>query len=232
MRNITAPKKPLLVFDVNETLLDLEKIAPIFERIFGEKLAMRRWYADLILYSEALTLAKVYASFTDISAALLQMMASTRGISITEADKRELFETFASMPPYAEVPAALERLRDAGFRLFALTNGQTDVLARQLGRGGIIQYFENVFSIDQVQRYKPAPEAYAYVEAQLGTKPADLMLVACHAWDTLGAVAAGWRAALIKRPGNDVLGVGPQPELTGTDLTDIAAQLTTMYTVS
>ena len=32
---------------------------------------------------------------------------------------------------------------------------------------------------------------------------------ACHTWDTLGAVAAGWEAALIKRVGNDVLGWGP-----------------------
>jgi hypothetical protein len=38
-----------------------------------------------------------------------------------------------------------------------------------------------------------------------------MLLVACHTWDTLGAVAAGWQAALIRRPGNDMLGVGPQP---------------------
>jgi hypothetical protein len=40
-------------------------------------------------------------------------------------------------------------------------------------------------------------------------------LIACHTWDTLGAVAAGWQAALIKRVGNDVLGVGPQPQIVG-----------------
>jgi 2-haloacid dehalogenase len=49
--------------------------------------------------------------------------------------------------------------------------------------------------------------------------------IACHTWDTLGAVAAGWRAALIKRVGNDVLGVGPQPQIIGNDLNDVADQL-------
>jgi 2-haloacid dehalogenase len=56
-------------------------------------------------------------------------------------------------------------------------------------------------------------------------KPAQLFLIACHTWDTLGAVAAGWGAALIKRPGNDLLAVGPQPDIVGNDLDDVADQL-------
>ena len=49
--------RPLIVFDVNETLLDLETMQPTFKRIFGDKSAMRLWFADLILYSAALTVA-------------------------------------------------------------------------------------------------------------------------------------------------------------------------------
>jgi 2-haloacid dehalogenase len=49
---------PLIVFDVNETLLDLETMEPTFERIFGERTAMRLWFANLILYSVALTVAR------------------------------------------------------------------------------------------------------------------------------------------------------------------------------
>jgi hypothetical protein len=44
---------PLIVFDVNETLLDLQTMEPIFERIFGEKGVMRLWFANFILYSAA-----------------------------------------------------------------------------------------------------------------------------------------------------------------------------------
>jgi hypothetical protein len=58
---------------------------------------------------------------------------------------------------------------------------------------------------DGVKRHKPSLEAYAYVERELGAKPSQLCLIACHTWDTLGAVAAGWEAALIKRVGSDVL---------------------------
>ncbi len=110
------PAPPLIVFDVNETLLDLETMVPIFEQIFGEKLAMRLWFANLIMYSEALTLADCYVPFTDIGAAAMKMLADTRGITINEADKKELTDKFASMPPHPEVPAALRKLRAAGFR--------------------------------------------------------------------------------------------------------------------
>jgi 2-haloacid dehalogenase len=44
--------RPLIVFDVNETLLDLQTMEPIFERIFGERQAMRLWFANFIMYRQ------------------------------------------------------------------------------------------------------------------------------------------------------------------------------------
>src|ERR1700744_1777811 len=216
------PKKPLIVFDVNETLLDLETVTPVFERIFGEKIAMRLWFDNLIMYSEALNLDGQYVAFTDIGAAALKMLADVRGIKITEADKAELTEKFSTMPPYPEVPGALRQLRDAGFRLFTLTDNLIEIQGRQLEHGKIIDLFERRFSADAVKRHKPAPETYAYVEKELGAAPSDMFMIACHTWDTLGAKAAGWGAALIKRPGNDVLSVGPQPDMVGDSLSAIA----------
>jgi 2-haloacid dehalogenase len=216
---------PLIVFDVNETLLDLQTMEPTFERIFGDKKDMRLWFADLILYSTALTVAGCYVPFTDIGAAVMKMLADTQGIEITEADKQELKEKFSTMPPHREVPAALRKLRDAGFRLFTLTDNLLEVQTRQLTHGGIVDLFDRCFSVDSVKVYKPSRQTYAYVEKELAVGPSQLCLIACHTWDTLGAVAAGWEAALIKRVGNDVLGVGPQPQIVGNDLNDVADQL-------
>jgi len=216
---------PLIVFDVNETLLDLDTMEPVFNRIFGEKQAMRLWFANLILYSAALTVAGCYVPFTDIGAAVMKMLADTRGIKIDDADKKELTEKFSTMPPHPEVSGALRKLRDAGFRLHALTDNLLEVQTRQLAHGGILDLFERRFSADGVKHHKPSREAYAHVEKQLGVGPSELCLIACHTWDTLGAVAAGWEAALIRRPGNDVLGVGPQPHIVGNDLDDVADQL-------
>src|SRR6201998_628213 len=216
---------PLIVFDVNETLLDLETMEPTFERIFGEKSAMRLWFANLILYSAALTVAGCYVPFTDIGSAVMKMLADTKGIKISDADKKELTEKFSTMPPYAEVPGALRKLRSAGFRLFTLTDNLLEVQTRQLEHGGIVDLFERRFSADGVKHHKPSRQAYGYIEKELGAEPSQFCLIACHTWDTLGAVAAGWQGALIKRAGNDVLGVGPQPHFVGNDLNDIADQL-------
>src|SRR5580700_9017762 len=119
--------RPLIVFDVNETLLDLQTMEPTFERIFGERQAMRLWFANFIMYSAALTVAGCYVPFTDIGAAVMKMLADTRGIKISDTDKKELTERFSTMPPHAEVPAALRRLRGAGFRLFTLTDNLLEV---------------------------------------------------------------------------------------------------------
>jgi 2-haloacid dehalogenase len=220
-----AAALPLIVFDVNETLLDLETMEPTFQRIFGDNSAMRLWFANLILYSAALTVAGQYVPFTDIGAAVMKMLADTRGIRIGDADKKELTEKFSTMPPHREVPAALRKLRNAGFRLFTLTDNLLEVQTRQLTHGGIVDLFERRFSADGVKHHKPSRQAYGHVERELGVKPAQLFLIACHTWDTLGAVAAGWGAALIKRPGNDLLAVGPQPDIVGNDLNDVADQL-------
>jgi 2-haloacid dehalogenase len=216
---------PLIVFDVNETLLDLETMSPTFGRIFGDESAMRLWFANLILYSAALTVAGSYVPFTDIGSAVMKMLADTRGIKIEERDKKELTEKFSTMPSYPEVPASWRKLRDAGFRLFTLTDNLLEIQTRQLAHGGIVDLFERRFSADGVKHHKPSREAYGYVERELAVEPSQLCLIACHTWDTLGAVAAGWSAALIKRPGNDVLSVGPQPQIVGADLNDVADQL-------
>ncbi len=220
---------PLIVFDVNETLLDLETMEPTFRRIFGDRSAMRLWFADLILYSAALTVAGCYVPFTDIGSAVMKMLADTRGIRISDADRKELTDKFSTMPPHAEVPAALRKLRAAGFRLFTLTDNLLEVQTRQLEHGGIVDLFERRLSADGIKHHKPSREAYGYVEKELGVKPSQLCLIACHTWDTLGAVAAGWQAALIKRDGNDLLGVGPQPQFVGDDLNGVADQLIAQY---
>jgi 2-haloacid dehalogenase len=218
--------RPCIVFDVNETLLDLDTIRPTFDRIFNDPAALRRWFDGLITYSEALTLAGVYVPFTDIGGAVLRMLAATRGIALGDKDSAELTDRFASMPAHPEVPAALRRLRDHGFRLFTLTDNTLDISGRQLEQAGIIDLFERRFSVDEtVKRHKPAQEAYHFVVRELDADPADVCLIACHVWDTIGAKAAGWRAALILREGNAPLDVGPQPDHVGSDLDAIADQL-------
>jgi 2-haloacid dehalogenase len=125
------------------------------------------------------------------------------------------------------------RTRDHGFRLFTLTDNTLEISGRQLEKAGVIDLFERRFSVDEsVRRHKPAPEAYHSVASALGLYPGDMCLIACHVWDTIGAVAAGWQAGLILREGNAPLDVGPQPNYIGADLDAIADELVIRYPAS
>src|SRR5271155_3505226 len=104
---------PTLIFDVNETLLDLDALAPHFERIFGQSAVLREWFAQLILYSEAITLTGNYVPFGELAGAVARMVAEVRGAQIDEGDIERLQQAIASLPPHPEVPSALGRLRDA-----------------------------------------------------------------------------------------------------------------------
>ena len=94
----------------------------------------------------------------------------------------------------------------------------------------MIDVFEGRFSVDDtVRRHKPAPEAYRSVAAALAVDPADICLIACHVWDTIGARSAGWQAGLILRQGNAPLGLGAEPDYIGNDLNEITDQLISKY---
>jgi 2-haloacid dehalogenase len=216
-------KLPFVVFDINETLFDLDFLTPHFVRIFGDGNVMREWFAQLILYSEALTLADDYVPFGELAGAVLKMVATIHERDICDTDIVEVKAAIAAMPPHPDVESGLTKLRNAGFHLFALTNNPKETCTRQFERGGIVDFFERTFSIDDAaRRYKPAREAYRAVEQALQVPPSQLCLVACHAWDTLGAVAAGWHGALLQRRGNAPLDVGGQPCVIALTLDDVA----------
>jgi 2-haloacid dehalogenase len=107
------------------------------------------------MYSAALTVAGCYVPFTDIGSAVMKMLTDTEGIKIGEADKTELTERFSTTPPHPEVPAALRKLRDAGFRLFTLTNNLREVQSRQLEQGGIVRSVRAVLQ----RRQRETPQA-------------------------------------------------------------------------
>ena len=133
---------------------------------------MRLWFRELITYSQALTIADVYVPFTDISGAVLDKIASSRGVKITAADRQELTDRFATMPPYPDVPVGLRRLKAAGFHLFTLTDNTAAISGRQLTHGGIVDLFDRRFSVDDTaKRHKPAPQAYAEVIRGLARRP-------------------------------------------------------------
>jgi 2-haloacid dehalogenase len=217
----------IIVFDVNETVLDLTTLEPLFDRVFGDRLVLREWFAQLILYSQTMTLSGLYSPFGMLAVGALQMVASIHGVTVADSDIEELKARMNSMPAHPDVVPALTQLRDAGFRLATLTNSASAASPSPLERAGLVGFFERTFSVEEVRKFKPAPETYRLVAKEMRVELSEMCLVACHLWDTIGAQAAGCRGALITRPHNAILPAAdvPIPDLTATDLTHLADQI-------
>ncbi|QCO55382.1 haloacid dehalogenase type II [Pseudorhodobacter turbinis] len=216
-----------IVFDVNETLLDLTTLAPLFQRLFGTADVMREWFAELVLYSQTLTLSGHYTPFADLAGGVLRMVAKNKQIVITEDDISGLKSLIGSMPAYADVAPALTKLREAGFRLVTLTNSAPSASPTPLEKAGIAALFDHHFSVDAVKKFKPHPATYQLVADKLGLNTSELCMLACHDWDTIGAQAVGYKGAFIARPHNSVLNLPdvPQPDFVSDDLSDLADQI-------
>ena len=217
----------IIVFDVNETLLDIDTLTPFFTRVFGKQNILREWFAQLVLYSQTMTLSGLYTPFGEIGVGALQMIADIRQVTLTESDIDEFKERMSALPAHPDAAPALTRLRDAGFRLVTLTNSASSASPTPLEKAGLSQFFEQHFSVETVSKFKPAPETYQMVADALDVKTSDLCLVACHLWDTIGAQAVGCRGAFLTRPYNEMLSAPnvPVPDLIASDLSTLADQI-------
>lgn len=197
----------VIVFDVNETLLDIVPLEPLFARWFGDKAVMREWFAQLVLYSQTLTLAGSYLDFAELAVASLGMIADIRRLTLPAEANQHLKLTIGSLPAHPDVRESLGRLKASGFRLVTLTNSGGATQRAQLEAAGIAQLFEAQFSVEAVRAFKPARSTYGSVANALGLPINQTMMVACHSWDLIGARAAGCQTGFIRRIGNAELDI-------------------------
>ncbi len=215
----------VIVFDVNETLLDLAALEPAFARIFGDAMARREWFTQVLQSALTATVTDAYSDFGAIGMAALAMTAARRGIALTDADRQAIREGMQRLPAHPEVRESLERLRAGGLRLAALTNSTAAVGEAQLANAGLRECFERVLSADTVRRLKPAPAPYLMAAERLGVPVGEVRLVAAHAWDVAGAQRAGCAAAFVARPGQVLDPLAPVPDIVGVDLRDVAERI-------
>jgi 2-haloacid dehalogenase len=224
----TAPS--VLVFDVNETLIDIESIAPLFGELFGDERVLREWFGQLVMYSMTATLAEYYVDFFTLGQGVLRMLADIYRVDITDDDVNRLQMRMRAMPAHPDAVEALTALRNKGFRLATLTNSPHQPGAQTpLENAGLAGLFEQQLSVESCRAFKPSPSVYRYACQVLGVAPADCMMVAAHVWDTLGAQSVGFSTALVTRPGNPPLPVDglPQPNLVVRDLRQLVEKLIT-----
>ncbi|AEV75773.1 2-haloalkanoic acid dehalogenase, type II [Mycolicibacterium rhodesiae NBB3] len=220
----------VLIFDVNETLIDIESLRPHLERILGDGDVLREWFNQLVMYSMTTTMSGAYVDFFTLGQAVLRMVGDTRQVQVTDGDLDEFAHGMRTMPAHPDVADGLAQLRAQGHRLVTLTNSPSKPgVPTPLENAGLAQHFDKQFSVDTWGVFKPSPQLYTGVAADLGVTPSACMMVAAHVWDTIGAQSVGFRGALITRPGNAPLPTDalPQPDIVVSDTLELAERLLT-----
>ncbi|PHQ32885.1 haloacid dehalogenase, type II [Rhodopirellula bahusiensis] len=219
---MSSPK--VIVFDVNETLLDLAGLKQsVGEALNGREDLLPLWFSNMLHYSLVETLAGEYHDFGDIGTAALMMVAEQEGIELTQDDAKAAIVTpLRSLPAHADVREGLQRLSEQGFRLVSLTNSSKIGVETQMKNAGLTDLFEKRYSIDQIKKYKPHPDTYQMVLDDLGLQPGEVLMVAAHAWDLAGAKSVGMQTAFVSRPGKTLYPNVQRPDVIVTDLNQLA----------
>ncbi|PPK94006.1 MULTISPECIES: haloacid dehalogenase type II [Nonlabens] len=225
LENTTRPK--VLFFDVNETLLDLTTMKTSVGNALGNRPdLLPLWFTTMLQYSLVTTVGRQYNDFGIIGAAALQMVAANHGIKISEEEaKTAILTPLRSIPAHPEVKESLARLRKAGYKLVSFTNSSNIGVKTQFENAGLIEYFDERLSIEDLGKYKPHTDAYDWAARMMGVQPEECMLIAAHGWDIAGALWAKWRGAFIGRPGAQLYPLAPNPEFNEKDLKLITNQL-------
>ncbi|MBJ2136891.1 haloacid dehalogenase type II [Paraglaciecola chathamensis] len=222
-----APKPKVIIFDVNETLLDLETMrTSIGEALDGQEEPTTLWFSTMLHHSLVTTVTGDYQDFGKIGVAALMMVAQNNDIKITEEQAVTAIKTpLLSLPAHPDVKAGLKALKEQGFKLVSLTNSSNKGVETQFKNAGLTDYFDKRMSIEDIKVYKPDLRAYAWALEQLNIKPEEALMVAAHGWDVAGAKAAGLQTAFVARPGKALYPLAQKPDYVVKDLSELVETL-------
>ena len=221
--------KPSIVFDVNETLLDLSPVRTWFTNRFGGHPDASTWFGELLRLSFVSATTDRYVPFPALAASALATAAERTGTSIGDGDISHIVGVFTTLPAYEDVVPGLDLLHGAGFTTAALTNSPQATAETQLENAGISDRFDKIMSVEMVDRFKPHRSVYEAAAKTLGLSTSGMAMVAAHDWDIAGAIASGCDGIFITRPGQTYSPALPEPTLTATDIEHAADLIIDRY---
>ncbi len=198
---MTQPR-PIVVFDVNETLSDLSPLSGRFADLGAPETMATLWFTAVLRDGLALAATGSAQPFATIGAETLRSLLASVSIDRdVDAAIEHVMSGFMALDVHPDVPAGVRTLRAAGLRLVTLSNGATAVAEQLLGSAGLRSEFDHVLSVEDAGVWKPAAAAYQHAARVCETALADMVLVAVHPWDIDGAARAGMATAWLNRTG-------------------------------
>ncbi|MBS3745777.1 MAG: HAD hydrolase-like protein [Wenzhouxiangellaceae bacterium] len=212
----------VVLFDVLETLIDLDPLAARLEEVGQPATVLQPWFLRFQRDAMALTLAGDPAPFEPLAR---ESLGTETKYTLSERDIEYVVEGFSKLPTFDDAAPALEKISEAGASVGCLTVNSREKTRSFLEGAGLAGLVDHVVTAQEAGIWKPHPDIYRYAAKRLDTPLERLALVAVHAWDCHGAkkagAQAGWCARLECRPGDVFL----PADVTGSSLVEVADKL-------
>ena len=218
-------KRTIILFDINETVLNLATLKPRFSAAFGDDSVMATWFSMLLHTSTVCMVTGVKTHFASLARLMLESIAARKGVTLSEGERDDILSGFASLPAHHDIKPALVQLQSAGFRVVAFSNSSLHLISAQMAGAGLTEYFDDIISVEETGSFKPDPNVYKFAATQVNQPLESLRLVAAHDWDTHGALCVGMKAAYIERTGACYHPLYHQPDIYAVTMGDIVKQI-------
>jgi 2-haloacid dehalogenase len=219
--------KITLGFDVYGTLVDPSGMAKHLAPDLGGEAANFAdfWREKQLEYSFRRGLMQNYADFSICTSDALNFTSQRFKVIISSERRAELLGLYQHLPPFDDVTPALHSLQ-AGFRLFAFSNGKRSEIDAVLSNANILDYFEGVVTADDVRSFKPNPAVYSYARRVTRAWSSPFWLISSNPWDVIGARSAGLSSAWVRRSEEEIYDPwGIEPNVTVRSMIDLPAAL-------
>lgn len=214
-----------ILFDINETVLDLSALKPKFKAAFGDESVTATWFSMLLHSSTVCILTDVKTNFATLAGDMLEAISARLGIQLSEEARNHILHSFANLPPHPDIKPALTRLRSVGYHTVAFSNSSLNLITKQISNAGLKDYFDGIVSVEETGSFKPDPKVYEFVAKRINRPLNELRLVATHDWDTHGALSAGMLAAYIDRSSAPYHPRYKRPDVEAATMEDVVEQI-------
>ena len=167
-----------------------------------------------------------HTPYKEIGRQAVQYTLERAGIPHTVDEVVQLVAQIERLKPFPDVGEALTTLKDHGYQLVVLSNGDRDMLARGVPYSGTEHLFHRVISVEEAGFFKPHVATYRKAAELIGVEPDQVLFVANHAFDCIGAKAFGMRTAFVDRRRRPFGNSKYPPDLVVRDFRELAEVLT------
>ena len=160
-----------------------------------------QWRLKQLQYTWLRAITGAHTDFWDVTADGLDWALETCGLDGDDALRQRLLDLYWELQAYDEVPAMLQRLKEAGLNTAILSNGSPNMLNGAVSSAGIGAYLDDVLSVQDVGVFKPDSRVYDMVGARFDCARQEVLFVSSNGWDAAGATGYGFVTAWVNRAG-------------------------------